>query len=258
METGYSHVHDFMELTFVVSGIGRYQINGRSYDVNTGDLIFINPGDSHRSIVTDAASPLVLFAVGFTDFEFSNMEPNHLQFPIDSPIFRTDADFRQTILQLCYAMLEEQEHRLPGTYDMIRAYLTQLVLLIHRNVIHSSDSKEGCHFASYGKSYVVKTIMAYMNEHYAEKISLDQIAQNIYLSPVYISRVFKEETGDSPINHLIQIRLEKAKNLLIENPSLSIKTIAQQVGYDDAYHFSKLFKKHFGVAPTFYKQNNFS
>jgi Transcriptional regulator containing an amidase domain and an AraC-type DNA-binding HTH domain len=84
---------------------------------------------------------------------------------------------------------------------------------------------------------------------------LEQIAHNIYLSPVYISKIFKEETGESPINYLIKIRLEKAKDILQSKDSGSIKNIANQVGYEDVYHFSKLFKKYYGVSPLYYRKN---
>ena len=76
------------------------------------------------------------------------------------------------------------------------------------------------------------------------------IAENMYLSPFYISKIFKSETGDTPIRHLINIRLEKAKELLEDGCAESIQEVAASVGYDDAYHFSKLFKKHYGMTPS--------
>ena len=82
---------------------------------------------------------------------------------------------------------------------------------------------------------------------------MDHIAENMYLSPFYISKLFKSETGDTPINYLISLRMEKAKELLDRNPALSIQEVAAQVGYEDAYHFSKLFKKYYGLSPMYYK-----
>ena len=76
----------------------------------------------------------------------------------------------------------------------------------------------------------------------------------MYLSPVYISKIFKEETGESPINYLIKIRLEKARDILIKDDNSSIKSIANEVGYEDAYHFSKLFKKYYGISPLYYRK----
>lgn len=95
----------------------------------------------------------------------------------------------------------------------------------------------------------MESITKYLNENYTEDISLYTLSKNMYLSPVYISKIFKELMGDSPINYLIQIRLIKAKNLL-EDSKLSIKTIAKMVGYNDPYYFSKLYKKYYGISPN--------
>ncbi len=110
--------------------------------------------------------------------------------------------------------------------------------------------KKGYEFESVGKKYVVEQIVSYFEDHYAEKISLDQIAENMYLSPFYISKIFKSETGDTPIRFLIDIRLERAKELLESGEYTSIQEVAAKVGYDDVYHFSKLFKKKYAVPPS--------
>lgn len=107
-----------------------------------------------------------------------------------------------------------------------------------------------CAFESANRKYLVEKILDYFEEHYAQKISLDQIAGNMYLSPFYISKIFKAETGETPIHFLIEIRMEKAREMLLGEPGLSIQEAAARVGYEDAYHFSKLFKKKFGVAPS--------
>ncbi|NLK27172.1 MAG: helix-turn-helix transcriptional regulator [Clostridiales bacterium] len=104
------------------------------------------------------------------------------------------------------------------------------------------------------KSHIVDRIKNYLNENYEQKISLEQIAHNMYLSPVYISKLFKEETGESPINYLIRIRLERASKILLQGNSGSIKSIAYQVGYHDVYHFSKLFKKYYGMSPLHFRE----
>ena len=96
----------------------------------------------------------------------------------------------------------------------------------------------------------MEKIIDYFEDHYADKISLDQIAGNMYLSPFYISRIFKAETGNTPIHYLIDIRMEKAMEFLRQEAGLSIQEAAARVGYDDAYHFSKLFKKKFGISPS--------
>lgn len=133
---------------------------------------------------------------------------------------------------------------------MMKAYLMQLLLLIIREQCEPMERPLGCAFESANRKYVVEQIMNYIEDHYSEKISLDQIAENMYLSPFYISRIFKSETGNAPIRYPINIRLEKARELLEGGYEGSIQEVAAQVGYDDAYHFSKLFKKRYGISPS--------
>lgn len=134
---------------------------------------------------------------------------------------------------------------------MLRTYLEQILLLLLReNMEPVSLRKEGYAFESVNKKYVVEQIIDYFETHYSEKISLDQIAENMYLSSFYISKIFKSETGDTPIRHLIDIRLDRAKKLLESGTEGSIQEVASMVGYDDAYHFSKLFKKKYGISPS--------
>ena len=73
-----------------------------------------------------------------------------------------------------------------------------------------------------------------------------------YLSTTYITKIYKEVTGDTPINFLINLRMEKAREILSEG-HFSIQTVAKRVGYDDPYYFSKLFKKKFGYSPSAFK-----
>ncbi|MFC7055034.1 helix-turn-helix transcriptional regulator [Enterococcus alcedinis] len=101
---------------------------------------------------------------------------------------------------------------------------------------------------------VVQLITTYMENNYAKEISIEQLATLYYVSPTYLSKIFKDLTGVSPINYLIQIRLKNAHQML-EKQDLTVKEVAKAVGYEDAYHFSKSFKKHFGISPSIVKNN---
>lgn len=249
------HCHDFAELTYILSGKGKYMVDGMVYNVKAGDIIMCNPGVKHQNIEVNPKEPTIEFFTGFTDFEFRGMEPNSIQFQNGTCLLQTSLETRQEISKYCYDMLAEQETCKLGKYFMLKAKLMQILLLILREMEPAQNQQIGCRFESYNKNYVVKKIISYLNENYNKKISLDQIARNMYLSPVYISKIFKEETGESPINYLIQIRLEKAKDMLEQGKEKSIKNVATIVGYDDVYHFSKLFKKHYGISPLYYKKS---
>lgn len=250
------HDHDFTEFTYILSGKGRYIVNGITYDVEAGDFIMCNPGVKHQNIVTNIKEPTVEFFCGFTNFHFKNMPQDSILLKDGGYVLHTSAEVKQEINKHCYEMLAENDANKVGKYFMLKAHLMQILLLVVREVFEvSQDHQKGYNFESYNKSYAVKRIINYLNENYEHKISLEQIAHNMYLSPVYISKIFKEETGESPINYLIKIRLEKARDILMNSDSRSIKNIANSVGYDDVYHFSKLFKKYYGVAPLYYKKS---
>jgi AraC-like DNA-binding protein len=253
-ESNY-HDHDFTELTYILSGKGKYFVEGIVYEVEAGDVIICNPGIKHQNILVNPKEPTVEFFAGFTDFHFKNMPPNSIVLKDGSYILHTNTETKQEISRHCYEMIAENEASQVGKYFMLKAHLIQILLLMIRDITEVEDnSQKGCNFESYNKSYAVKKIINYLNENYENKISLDQIAHNMYLSPVYISKIFKEETGESPINYLIKIRLEKAKDILLTSEGGSIKSIANRVGYDDVYHFSKLFKKYYGISPLYYKK----
>ncbi len=92
----------------------------------------------------------------------------------------------------------------------------------------------------------------YMELHYYEKITLEELAQMVYLSPTYLSRIFKEETGVLFSTYLNQVRINKAK-LLLRHDDLRLTDIAMAVGFEDQSYFTKVFKRLVGVTPLHYR-----
>ncbi len=245
------HKHDFFELAFVLSGSGKYRIEGKVYEVREGDLLILNPGVRHQSVYQpDSETPTTEFFVAFSDIQIKGFPDNYLPFPGEECILHTTGELRQKLFRICSSMAAENEVGRPGRYFMLKAYLMQMILLVIREQCEPMTLPAGCAFESVNKKYVVERIVDYFEAHYNEKISLEHIAENMYLSPFYVSKIFKSETGDTPIRYLINIRLEKARELLEARKDISIKAAAAMVGYDDAYHFSKLFKKKYGISPS--------
>ncbi len=244
----YYHNHDYLEMALIMSGRGKYLIDGVVYDIEEGDLLILNPGVYHQAI-SEPSSPATEFFIGANDFCIEGMRPNCLDLK-SGPIYKTGAELRQKLMRLCIAMSGEREAKLVGRYYMMQSYLTQFLLHVLRDEHEPVNSQNQYSFDSINKNEIVSQIIEYFEQHYAEKISLDIISGNMYVSPFYISKIFKSVTGDTPIRYLIDIRLTKAKELLEQYPEMSIHEAASRVGYDDAYHFSKLFKKRFGTSPS--------
>lgn len=245
------HSHEFLEMAFVLSGNGRYRIEGELHDVTEGDLIIFNPGVRHQALMMEESElPTTEFFVAFSDIQLKGLPHNYLPLPNGGHILPTTGDLRQKLFRICSSMEAEKAVCRQGRYFMLKAYLIQMLVLVIREQCQPLKNPQGYSFESVNKKYVVEQMVNYFEDHYSEKISLDQIAENMYLSPFYISKIFKSETGDTPIRHLINIRLEKARELLENGWGGSIQEVAASVGYDDAYHFSKLFKKRYGLSPS--------
>ncbi|MCR5331961.1 MAG: AraC family transcriptional regulator [Lachnospiraceae bacterium] len=244
------HAHEYIELAFIMSGRGKYKIDDRIYDISEGDLLILNPGVYHQALVADPKFPATEFFIGACDFCFEGMQPNHLE--VDTlPVYKTGSELKQQLMRLCTSMGAENDACRVGRYYMMQSYLIQFLLLVLRNERQPKSASGGSYsFESINKNEIVTKIIDYFGEHYSEKISLDIISENMYVSPFYISKIFKSVTGDTPIRHLINVRLDRARELLCGENGMSIAEIAASVGYDDAYHFSKLFKKRFGVSPS--------
>jgi AraC-like DNA-binding protein len=96
--------------------------------------------------------------------------------------------------------------------------------------------------------------VAYANQHFAEKLTAAQLAKAADISPSHFNRLFNEWTGYSPMEYLRRLRVEQARKLLAD-VDLSIKEIAARTGFDDAYHFSKVFRRIDGLPPTRFRES---
>lgn len=99
---------------------------------------------------------------------------------------------------------------------------------------------------------IVAVAIQYMQEHYAQDLKLEDVAGQVYVTPNYFSRVFKEETGEHFSEWLNKLRVEKAKQLL-KDVGLKVYEVAERVGYNDYKYFAHIFKKYTGITPKQYR-----
>jgi two-component system response regulator YesN len=96
---------------------------------------------------------------------------------------------------------------------------------------------------------IIEKACVFMNEHMVEDISLERTAQEVNVSPFYLSKLFKEEKNENFITYLTDVRMEKAC-ILLKEPRASVKEVSASVGYNDQNYFSRLFRNKFGMTPT--------
>ena len=109
--------------------------------------------------------------------------------------------------------------------------------------------------AKAGEKYsdIVANARKYMAENFQKDISLDEVSRVANVSPYYLSKIFKEETGETFVEYLTGLRMAHAKNLLKQRDK-SIKQICMESGYSDPNYFSRIFKKTVGVTPSEYRE----
>lgn len=100
---------------------------------------------------------------------------------------------------------------------------------------------------------ILRKAVEYLQEHYQEQVTLNEVAEHTFVSTYYISRLFRKEMGKNFVDCLNEIRIEKAK-LLLKDIRYKTYEVAESVGIPDAHYFSRLFKKHVGVTPTEFRE----
>lgn len=153
-----------------------------------------------------------------------------------SQLDRTELDSRLTRLS------EVLDHR------CTEKELTEGALLI---ILELSQLISRQRYLEYSKP--IRSARKYIDEHYMEQISLDELAEMVHLSSSYLSTVFKEETGLGFSDYLINCRISAAKELL-RKTDMRLPEIAEAIGYKDPKHFGKLFKKVAGIKPTDFRK----
>jgi len=249
------HAHDFTSIIYILSGECLYNLNDKIYPVKKGNLVICNPGVPHfRKINTEAE--VIEFHAGFNNIDIQNLPHGFLIHEDSKPVISM-MKYEQEFFKCCSEILVEQEKNGPGSFLMLKAMIMKLIVLILKetHVSNNPDEISSINFESYDRTGIVSAIVDYLGGNYMKQISLDKISRKMFLTPAYISKVFKEETGESPINYLIKIRLSKACEMLRKS-RLSIKEVSKNAGYEDAYYFSKLFKKYYGLPPSKYRSGS--
>ena len=137
----------------------------------------------------------------------------------------------------------------PSTLTEIEEAVKTMVLnLKNKNIRTESEETE----LNSTNSFIVKNALKYIQENYTRKITLSEVAEKTYVSQWYLSKLLNKHTGKSFSDILNQIRINVAKDLL-KNPSMRIGNIAEEVGFIDIGHFSRVFKKFEGCSANEYR-----
>lgn len=247
------HVHGFFEILYLFSGERCFFINDRTFRMEEGDLIFIHPNVLHRATsegFPDCEGILLYFHEKF-------LTPNQPLSTVLTPLFSHENIYiklsiseRALVEELFTQMLQEFQTKKAGYTLALQAYSLQLLVFLCRYLEnHQTLSFE--HPSPMHEK--VSEIARYINSHYMEDLSLKTLASRFYISPSYLSKIFKRVTNFTFIEYVNNVRVKEAKRLLIESKEKIVK-IAEEVGFGSITHFGRVFKEITGNPPMYYRK----
>lgn len=223
---------DYYLMAMILGGSARYQMNGKSFQVQAGDVLFFRKGTHYTATVT-SKEPWEHIVVGFrTDGDIDD-------FPTEGATRVSRGNRFEELFRQVYSVWSGCGF---GYKLQAKAILHQLLFsLMRENVSHLVGSSTALR--------AMKTASDYMEKNYREKITVEELAVRSGYSASHFARVFTKVYDISPIQYLNQIRIMHAKNLL-RTGQYSMAEIAQECGFSNVYYFSRCFKQITGTTPA--------
>lgn len=246
------HKHDFLELSTMLEGYSDYNVEGTWRRVHAGEVLLFNPGVHHQETQPADSTSLQLH-IGFRNIALPGVAPDHLPFA-DS--FVTLGAQQTDYLACARAIVTESGEPSAFGHELLLqaqvvTLLTYLLRALPANAVSATDLNvtPTSSTAADARGALVSAASYYLEAHYAEELNLAVLAAELHVSPAHLSRTFKAVRGETPLSYLTRLRMTKARQLLAD-PNQTVVAVAHAVGYQDPFYFSKLFKRHTGVAPS--------
>lgn len=253
------HTHDFSELVIILGGSSIHVAGNREYPISAGDVFLVQGQWSHgfkkiRNLVlmNIMYDPRLLEPV---KEQLSRIPGYHALFVLE-PRYRPRHDFQSrlrlgprellAVRELLTALEKEYHGKQCGYEAMVLSLFFQLAAYLSRRYSKIETSS--------GQSLLrVGEVISTIETRYQEPLTLNYLAKSAHLSVNHLLRLFKEATGQSPIDYLIRFRINKARELLA-GTDLTVTEIGFKTGFSDSNYFARQFKKVTGVSPREYRK----
>lgn len=234
------HWHDFYELEYFLEGNGVYCINGEIYEIQPGMLLFTTPGDLQQITFS---GPVHLLNISFTTAMLDPVLQNKLM----EPTMLLDQDrFYECIFREMLGNIYSS-----GKFSL--QYLQALLNTVLFRLYHAL----GCPDEELPiANSCVMEIVAYINRHFEEDLSLEVLAKRGNLSKEYLSSLFHKTMHMTISEYIISLRLRHARTLLLLTQS-EIREIQVKTGFHSASHFARSFQKKYHCSPSDFRKKQF-
>lgn len=253
--------HDNYEMVYMKKGYAVFEISGQKVQMGPNDIVIIKPMQYHKLIVKSESG--CEFIVLYFTFE-NRINGEHAQIPAEdflnfvsnkgeSPYISLKVSPKNEIVVLLNRILKERKSSEPGSEFLNYLLIMELFVLLSRAL--KMEWENSVKLKSSKLKELIDISINYIHNNFERDISLGDIAKYVFLSPSYFTRAFKEQTGMSPISYLLKIRIERAKEMLVDT-GLKISDIALSVGFSNQQRFNEMFKKYAGLTPLQYRKQN--
>lgn len=234
------HAHRHAEMFFIMSGSGTFQLQRHSFPVSGRSLVIINPGVMHCE-QSNQGSPLEYIVLGVENLEMAANEQGYVL-----TTFNRDWDTVSVSLRL---MLQEARSGQDG-YSQVCQRMLEIILLriLRRRGLSLASEAVGM-----DDNRECGLVRRYIDEHFKESITLDQLAELAHINKYYLVHAFRKAYGTSPINYLISRRIQESR-FLLTNSNHSLSQIARILGFSSLSYFSQSFHRTEGVSPMEYRK----
>lgn len=257
------HWHDELEFIAIVSGEADVCVDGESYTLTEGAGIFINAGRVH-GVQEHGPAGCILHSVVFhprlvggsfdSIFWQDYLQPLLADTACRSVCFSSGTDWEREAVCTIQRIWDIFVSQPQGFEFQLRAMASQLVFLLTAHRPRPPQSPSTRKLRSEER---IKTMLQYIQEHYAEALCTAQIARSAMVSESECLRCFRTMTGTTPIQYLKQFRLQKAAELLAHT-DWKVAEIGTRCGFQDMSYFAKLFRAAHGCPPGAYRNSRVS
>ena len=250
----FNDSHDFCELLYVDKGLINVESENYSGILSNNQMIIHRPNERHSLKCTDGICPNVII-IGFEcmadELEYFSTKPLKLQQShkkMLSEIMKEGMNVYAPPYDIPNTLEMKKRDIFPYASDqMLKINLETFLITLIREFNHNQSSLESVTVAD-GKK---PDIYNYINEHYTEKITLDDICFLFGTNKTSLCNKFKNDYGVTILNYINKLKINDAKSLIREQ-RLSITEISELLGFSSIHYFCRLFKKHTGLSPTEY------
>lgn len=244
------HAHaDAVELILICSGSSEYLIHDKKVVIKAGDLLVYNAGVVHDE-VSGPDMEVGSYCVGVGGLHMPGLRENALISDEKGYVFPTGRyfeDMKELFVMMFRNLAAGEPHAELFCTSLLHALLVS-VLTVTEGVGETRENPAD-------EPHILGSrIKDYIDRHYMEPITLQSMGEALRISPYYLSHVFKQMSGYSPVQYLLRRRIGEAQTLLITT-ELSVARIAEMVGYDSQSYFNLQFTKNVGMPPSRYRHN---